>query len=65
MSGKSGGLGADVIGCLSDGRELVVQYEKDAPCRSVSSYDLRKFVGTARLEHGADVALFVHHLPPV
>ncbi|WP_308402223.1 hypothetical protein [Streptomyces sp. AN091965] len=64
MSGKSGGLGADVIGCLSDGRELVVQYE-DTPRRSVSSHDMRKFVGTARLEHGADVALFVHHLPPV
>ncbi|QDQ15899.1 restriction endonuclease [Streptomyces spectabilis] len=59
VSGKSGDLGADVIGCLSDGRKLVVQCKKYAPHRSVSSQDMQKFVGTARLEHGADVALFV------
>ncbi|MGW5866519.1 restriction endonuclease [Streptomyces sp. NPDC055239] len=59
VSGKSGDLGADVIGFLSDGRKLVVQCKKYAPDRSVSSQDMQKFVGTARLEHGADVALFV------
>ncbi|MFD5429734.1 restriction endonuclease [Streptomyces sp. NPDC127084] len=59
VSGKSGDLGADVVGCLADGRKLVVQCKKYAPHRSVSSQDMQKFVGTARLEHGADVALFV------
>ncbi|WP_318219269.1 restriction endonuclease [Streptomyces sp. SCL15-6] len=58
VSGKSGDLGADVIGYLADGRKLVVQCKKYAPHRSVSSQDMQKFVGTARLEHGADVALF-------
>ncbi len=59
VSGKSGDLGADVVGYLADGRKLVVQCKKYAPHRSVSSQDIQKFVGTARPEHGADVALFV------
>ncbi|MFE5197920.1 restriction endonuclease [Streptomyces sp. NPDC056601] len=59
VSGKSGDLGADVVGYLPDGRKLVIQCKKYAPQRSVSSHDMQKFVGTARPEHGADVALFV------
>ncbi|MFE9539747.1 restriction endonuclease [Streptomyces sp. NPDC006691] len=59
VSGKSGDLGADIVGYLADGRKLVVQVKKYAPERSVSSQDMQKFVGTARLEHAADVALFV------
>ncbi|MFE0106458.1 restriction endonuclease [Streptomyces sp. NPDC059009] len=59
VSGRSGDLGADVVGYFSDGRKLVVQVKKYAPERSVSSQDMQKFVGTARPEHGADVALFV------
>ncbi|WP_189957337.1 restriction endonuclease [Streptomyces alanosinicus] len=58
VSGRTGDLGADVIGYLADGRKLVVQCKKYAPHRSVSSEDMQKFVGTARPEHGADVALF-------
>ncbi len=59
VSGRSGDLGADVVGYLADGRKLVIQCKKYAPHRSVSSHDMQKFVGTARPEHGADVALFV------
>ncbi|MFJ2555874.1 MULTISPECIES: restriction endonuclease [unclassified Streptomyces] len=59
VSGGSGDLGADVVGYLADGRKLVVQCKKYAPHRSISSEDMQKFVGTARLEHGADIALFV------
>ncbi len=59
VSGRSGDLGADVIGYFADGRKLVIQCKKYAPHRSVPSQDMQKFVGTARLEHGADVALFV------
>ncbi|MGR8012340.1 restriction endonuclease [Streptomyces hypolithicus] len=59
VSGKKGDLGADVVGYLSDGRRLVVQCKHYAPHRSVPSQDMQKFVGTAKLEHRADVALFV------
>ncbi|MEZ7005473.1 restriction endonuclease [Streptomyces sp. AD55] len=59
VSGKSGDLGADVVGYLADGRKLVIQCKKYAAHRSVGSQDMQKFVGTARLEHGADIALFV------
>ncbi|CAM5363609.1 hypothetical protein SALBM135S_08460 [Streptomyces alboniger] len=59
VSGRSGDLGADVVGHLADGRKLVIQCKKYAPERSVSSQDMQKFLGTARNEHGADVALFV------
>ncbi|MFE4874156.1 restriction endonuclease [Streptomyces sp. NPDC056682] len=59
VSGKTGDLSADVVGYLADGRKLVIQCKKYAPERSVSSQDMQKFVGTARPEHGADVALFV------
>ncbi|WP_338703927.1 restriction endonuclease [Streptomyces sp. Q6] len=58
VSGKSGDLGADVIGYLPDGRKLVVQVKKYAPERSVPSQNMQKFVGTSRPEHGADVAVF-------
>lgn len=43
VSGKSGDLGADVIGYFPDGRKLVVQCKKYAPERSVSSQDMQKF----------------------
>ncbi|WP_442802872.1 restriction endonuclease [Streptomyces sp. CB01201] len=41
VSGRSGDLGADVIGYLSDGRKLVIQCKKYAPHRSVSSHDMQ------------------------
>ncbi|MFF7649398.1 restriction endonuclease [Streptomyces sp. NPDC007983] len=59
VSGKSGDLGADVIGLMPDGRRLVVQCKHYAPHRTVSSGDMQKFLGTAKAEHGADVAIFV------
>ncbi|MFI0977466.1 restriction endonuclease [Streptomyces sp. NPDC021093] len=59
VSGRSGDLGADVVGLLPDGRRLVVQCKAYARERSVPSADMQKFVGTARPEHRADVALFV------
>lgn len=57
--GGAGDLGADVTGRLPDGRRLVVQCKRYAPHRSVGSRDIQTFNGTARLEHGADVPLFV------
>ncbi|MGF1426171.1 restriction endonuclease [Kitasatospora sp. LaBMicrA B282] len=57
--GGSGDLGADVTATLPDGRRLVVQCKHYAPRRSVGSREIQTFNGTARLEHGADVPLFV------
>ncbi|WP_055550634.1 restriction endonuclease [Streptomyces sp. NBRC 110028] len=59
VSGKSGDLGADVIGLMPDGRRLVIQCKHYAPHRTVSSGDMQKFLGTAKAEHGADVSVFV------
>ncbi|MFC8074387.1 restriction endonuclease [Streptomyces sp. NPDC057307] len=63
VSGRSGDLGADVIGRLPDGRRLVVQCKHYAPHRSVPSGDMQKFVGTAWLHHEADVAVFAATCP--
>ncbi|MFI0819642.1 restriction endonuclease [Streptomyces sp. NPDC021098] len=59
VSGKSGDLGADVIGLMPDGRRLVIQCKHYAAHRTVSSGDMQKFLGTAKAEHDADVAVFV------
>ncbi len=59
VSGKSGDLGADVVGRMPDGRRLVIQCKHYAPHRSVPSGDMQKFLGTAKAEHAADVAVFV------
>ncbi|GAA1928461.1 hypothetical protein GCM10009716_40340 [Streptomyces sodiiphilus] len=59
VSGRPGDLVADVTGRLPDGRLLVVQCAHDAPGGSVPRDDMQKLVGTARLHHRADVALFV------
>ncbi|EST37485.1 hypothetical protein N566_12785 [Streptomycetaceae bacterium MP113-05] len=52
-------LSADLIGRTVDGRTLVVQCKHFAPHRRVESGDMQKFVGMARVEYEADVALFV------
>ncbi len=59
VSGRSGDLGADVIGRMPDGRLLVIQCKHYAPHRTVPSGDMQKFLGTAKAEHGADVAVYV------
>ncbi|CAM5613271.1 MULTISPECIES: restriction endonuclease [Streptomyces] len=59
VSGKSGDLGADVVGRMPDGRRLVIQCKHYAPHRTVPSGDMQKFLGTAKAEHAADVAVFV------
>jgi restriction system protein len=63
VSGRSGDLGADVVGVLPDGRRLVVQCKHYAPHRYVPSGDMQKFLGTAWLHHKADVAVFVATCP--
>ncbi|KQX77096.1 restriction endonuclease [Streptomyces sp. Root1310] len=57
--GGAGDLGADVMGLLPDGRWFVIQCKRYAKHRTVGSRDIQTFNGTARLEHGADVPVFV------
>jgi HJR/Mrr/RecB family endonuclease len=52
-------LGADILARLPDGRRLVVQCKRQASHRSIPSSEMQQFIGTARPEHHADVALFV------
>ncbi len=52
-------LTADLVGRTGDGRTLVVQCKHFAPYRKVESGDMQKFIGMARVEYEADVALFV------
>jgi restriction system protein len=52
-------LSADIVGLTADGRGLVVQCKSFAPFRPVQSGDMQKFIGMARLEYRADVAIFV------
>ncbi len=55
--GGSGDLGADVVAWDGDGRKIVAQCKQyTAP---VGSGAVQKFNGTARPEHGADVAVIV------
>ncbi|MGW3497342.1 restriction endonuclease [Streptomyces sp. NPDC001020] len=57
--GGAGDLGADVTGALPDGRRFVIQCKRYAKHRTVGSRDIQTFNGTARVEHGADVPVFV------
>lgn len=57
--GGSGDLGADVFGRLPDGRKIVIQCKRYAKHRTVGSRDIQTFNGTARVEHDADVPVFV------
>lgn len=52
-------LSADLVGRTADGRTLVVQCKHFAPYRKVESGDMQKFVGMAKVEYEADIALFV------
>jgi restriction system protein len=63
VTGGHGDLGADIVGCTADGRRLVVQCKHYAPNRSVQSGDVQKFIGMAKVEYRADVALFVATCP--
>lgn len=52
-------LSADLVGRTADGRTLIVRCKHFAPYRKVESGDMQKFVGMAKVEYGADIALLV------
>lgn len=55
--GGAGDLGADVVAYDDENRKLVLQCKKYA--RPVGSKEVQTFNGTARPEHGADLALII------
>lgn len=58
-AGGTSGLSADLVGRTADGRLLVVRCERFAPHRTVGCGEMRRFIGTARAEYGAEAALYV------
>lgn len=52
-----GDRGADITAYTSDGRSVVVRCENFAPYRSVWSGEMQKFLGAAKVQHRAEVAL--------
>ncbi|MFE7324493.1 restriction endonuclease [Streptomyces sp. NPDC057565] len=59
VHGGPGDRGVDVTALTADGRSVVVQCKSFAPYRPVWSGELQKFLGAAKVQHQADVALFV------
>ncbi|MEV0221956.1 restriction endonuclease [Streptomyces sp. NPDC050704] len=63
VRGGHGDRGVDITGRTPDGRHLVVQCKRFAPYVSVTSPDIQKFLGAAKVLHKADVALYVATCP--
>ncbi|SEM68193.1 restriction endonuclease [Streptacidiphilus jiangxiensis] len=57
--GGSGDLGADVIARTPDGRVMVIQAKRFGPRNRVGSQAVQIVNGTARDQHGADLAVIV------
>jgi restriction system protein len=57
------GDGADILGYTSDGRRLVVQCKARTPNSSITSADVQSFIGMAKVDYKADVALLVATAP--
>ncbi|MEU1401616.1 restriction endonuclease [Streptomyces sp. NPDC005728] len=63
VQGGHGDRGVDIIGLTADGRRLVVQCKRFAPYLSITSPDVQKFVGAAKVLYSAEAALFVATCP--
>ncbi|MEU9411368.1 restriction endonuclease [Streptomyces sp. NPDC048281] len=63
VQGGHGDRGVDIIGLTADGRRLVAQCKRFAPYLSITSPDVQKFVGSAKVLYSADVALYVATCP--
>ncbi|MEU6177795.1 restriction endonuclease [Streptomyces coeruleorubidus] len=55
--------GIDITALTADGRRIVVQCKRFAPHLSITSPDIQKFVGAAKVLHDSEVALFVATCP--
>ncbi|KUO21495.1 restriction endonuclease [Streptomyces dysideae] len=63
VQGGRGDRGVDIIALTADGRRLVVQCKRFAPYLSITSPEVQKFVGSAKVLYRAEVALFVATCP--
>ncbi|MFE4962466.1 restriction endonuclease [Streptomyces sp. NPDC056660] len=63
VQGGHGDRGVDIIGLTADGRRLVVQCKRFAPYLNITSPDVQKFIGSAKVLYSADVALYVATCP--
>ncbi|MGY1499332.1 restriction endonuclease [Streptomyces sp. QTS52] len=63
VQGGHGDRGVDIIALTADGRRLVVQCKRFAPYLSITSPELQKFVGAAKVLYAAEVALYVATCP--
>ncbi|GAA3886640.1 hypothetical protein GCM10023084_44150 [Streptomyces lacrimifluminis] len=63
VQGGHGDRGVDIIALTADGRRLVVQCKRFAPYLNITSPDVQKFVGSAKVLHSAEVALYVATCP--
>ncbi|WP_416977891.1 restriction endonuclease [Streptomyces sp. T028] len=63
VQGGGGDRGVDITALTADGRRLVVQCKRFAPHTSITSPELQKFIGAAKVLHNAEVALFVATCP--
>lgn len=57
--GRHGDRGVDITALTADGRRLVVQCKRFAPHLRITSPEVQKFVGSAKVLYASDVALFV------
>ncbi|MER7477849.1 restriction endonuclease [Streptomyces sp. NPDC126510] len=55
--------GIDITALTADGRSIVVQCKRFAPHLSITSPELQKFLGAAKVLHDSEVALFVATCP--
>ncbi|MBZ9640012.1 restriction endonuclease [Streptomyces sp. PSKA30] len=63
VQGGHGDRGVDIIALTADGRRLVAQCKRFAPYLSITSPDVQKFIGSAKVLYGAEVALYVATCP--
>ncbi|GAB3014558.1 hypothetical protein GCM10023080_097320 [Streptomyces pseudoechinosporeus] len=63
LRGGHGDRGVDITARTADGRHIAVQCKRFAPYVSVTSPDVQKFIGSAKVLYKADVALYVATCP--
>ncbi|MDT9695526.1 restriction endonuclease [Streptomyces sp. P17] len=63
VQGRGRNRGIDITARTADGRLLVVQCKRFAPHLSITSPEVQKFAGAAKVLHGSEVALFVATCP--
>ncbi|MEV6051520.1 restriction endonuclease [Streptomyces sp. NPDC052107] len=63
VQGGHGDRGVDITGRTAGGRRPVVQCKRFAPYLDITSPDVQKFVGAAKVLYSAEVALFVATCP--